>query len=71
MSQQAQQRQFDARFYQPVGLRRYEQRQREVKSGLGRSSEWAHPLEFDESGFPIPQRRPGFVERVARLLAPW
>jgi hypothetical protein len=27
-----------------------------------------HPLEFDESGFPIDQTSPTFVERVARLL---
>jgi anti-sigma regulatory factor (Ser/Thr protein kinase) len=33
--------------------------------------ESARPLEFDESGFPIPQRAPGFVERVARLLEPY
>ena len=28
----------------------------------------AHPLEFDESGFPIPQRHTGFVERIRHLL---
>jgi len=26
------------------------------------------PLEFDLEGFPIAQRRPGFVERVGRLI---
>ena len=26
------------------------------------------PLEYDESGFPLPQDRPGFAQRVARLL---
>jgi hypothetical protein len=30
----------------------------------------ARPLEFDESGFPIAQRAPSFVKRVARLLTP-
>jgi len=28
----------------------------------------AAPLEYDESGFPLPQHRPGFAKRVARLL---
>ena len=28
----------------------------------------ARPLEFDESGFPIPQRSAGFAARVARLV---
>ena len=31
----------------------------------------AHPLEFDESGFPIPQAKPSFRTRVARLLRPF
>jgi hypothetical protein len=26
------------------------------------------PLEFDTDGFPIAQRRPGFVNRVGRLI---
>ena len=30
--------------------------------------EGPHPLEFDDSGFPIPQRPPSFAERVGRLL---
>jgi hypothetical protein len=30
----------------------------------------AHPLEFDERGFPVPQSHDeGFTERVRRLLA--
>jgi hypothetical protein len=29
----------------------------------------AHPLEFDESGFPVPQTKHGFTTRVARLLS--
>jgi hypothetical protein len=28
----------------------------------------ARPLEFDRNGFPVAQRTPGFVTRVARLL---
>jgi hypothetical protein len=29
-----------------------------------------HPLEYDESGFPLEQRPASFVERVARLRNP-
>ena len=28
----------------------------------------AHPLEYDEAGFPIPQRGPDFATRVRQLL---
>ena len=28
------------------------------------------PLEFDANGFPVAQRNPSFVSRVARLLNP-
>jgi hypothetical protein len=28
----------------------------------------ARPLEFDANGFPVAQRNPSFVSRVARLL---
>jgi hypothetical protein len=28
------------------------------------------PLEFDGNGFPVAQRSPSFVTRVARLLSP-
>jgi hypothetical protein len=30
----------------------------------------ARPLEFDANGFPVAQRNPSFVSRVARLLNP-
>jgi len=30
----------------------------------------ARPLEFDPNGFPVAQRNPSFVSRVARLLNP-
>lgn len=33
-----------------------------------RRSEAPRPLEYDESGFPLPQQRPGFAQRVARIL---
>jgi hypothetical protein len=48
---------------------RYELRQRELRRGRGRSQAGhARPLEFDESGFPIPQPAPGFMQRVGRLI---
>jgi hypothetical protein len=52
-----------------AGAEQYRQAQREATSG-NRDADGARPLEFDESGFPIPQRRASFVERVARLLNP-
>jgi hypothetical protein len=52
-----------------AGAEKYRQAQREATSG-NRDADGARPLEFDESGFPIPQRRTSFVERVARLLNP-
>jgi hypothetical protein len=48
------------------GATAYQLRQREMKRG--RRGDRARPLEFDESGFPIPQRIPGFVQRVGRLV---
>jgi hypothetical protein len=33
--------------------------------------ERAHPLQFDESGFPIRQDGASMVKRVARLLKPF
>ena len=52
------------------GAERYERYQREVRSGRVNSREGPRPLEFDENGLPLPQRSPGFVERVSRLLNP-
>ncbi len=34
----------------------------------GGAADRAHPLEFDEGGFPVSQRNASFVDRVARLL---
>ena len=53
-----------------VGAERYGRLQRRARSGRARAPAGAHPLEFDTRGFPLPQRNPGFVERVARLLDP-
>jgi hypothetical protein len=53
-----------------AGVERYMRYQREVRSGKGLTADGARPREFDAKGFPIPQRNPSFVERVARLLNP-
>jgi hypothetical protein len=53
-----------------TGRERYRRRQRQVRRGRTGSVEHPRPLEFDENGFPIPQRTPTFVTRVARLLRP-
>ena len=50
------------------GAERYRRYRREAASGNSGASNGARPLEFDESGFPVPQRGRSFVERVARLL---
>jgi hypothetical protein len=73
MSDQAQRRELGIGQVRAPGERarieRYLRSQSQVRGGsparLGRPG----PLEFDESGFPIAQRSPGFTERVARLLS--
>jgi hypothetical protein len=47
------------------GYARYQRSRRRAKQ---RHPELARPLEYDESGFPLPQDRPGFAQRVARML---
>jgi hypothetical protein len=40
-----------------------------AKAGAGTSrGDWARPMQYDESGFPIPPSVPTFAERVRRLL---
>lgn len=74
MSNQARQRELgdavERALSEQPGAGRYRRRQREVTSGRARTTEGARPMEFDESGFPLPQRKPSFVQRVARLLNP-
>jgi hypothetical protein len=53
-----------------AGFTRYQLAQREARNAL-RNHNRAHPLEFDESGFPIKQERLSFAARVARLLSPF
>ena len=60
----------DAVLNQLAGAAEYRRSQRAVTNGRARPMDRAHPREFDESGFPIPQRQPSFVQRVARLLNP-
>jgi len=38
------------------------------RTGAAGQQGWAQPLQFDESGFPIPRSMPSFGERVRRLL---
>lgn len=52
-----------------AGAERYLLRQRALRRGRD-PAEAPHPLEYDESGFPLTQRNSSFVERVARLLNP-
>ena len=50
-----------------VGAERYRRSQRDSRGGL-QSRGLNGPLQFDESGFPIPQATPSFAARVARLI---
>ena len=52
------------------GAERYRRRQQQVRRGRRDTLDLPRPLEFDDNGFPIPQRTPSFVTRVARLLRP-
>jgi hypothetical protein len=74
MSQQAQMRNGRAPMTRARGeltsRARYRRSQALARNGPGELADRPHPLEFDESGFPIAQRSGGFVERVARLLSP-
>jgi hypothetical protein len=47
---------------------RYEHRQREMRRGRARADDGPRPLEFDESGFPIPQPTRRFTQRIGRLV---
>lgn len=48
----------------------YEEYQRRIRKGRAPAAGGPRPTEFDANGFPVPQRNPSFVERVARLLNP-
>jgi hypothetical protein len=53
-----------------AGAARYAEYQEEMRSGTRHNTPGAHPQEFDENGFPLPQRKTSFLERVARLINP-
>jgi hypothetical protein len=53
-----------------AGAARYRRRQAQVRRGRRDTADRPRPLEFDENGFPVAQRTPSFVNRVARLLNP-
>jgi hypothetical protein len=53
-----------------AGAERYRQRQRQARRGREGAGDYARPLEFDESGFPVAQRNSTFLARVTRLLTP-
>jgi hypothetical protein len=54
---------------QQPGARRYQPRPRQLRRETAEAVEQPRPLEFDGNGFPIAQRIPSFVTRVARLLS--
>jgi len=51
-----------------AGAERYRRRQRQLRRGRTETVDRPRPLEFDENGFPVAQRTPSFINRVARLL---
>ena len=72
MSAQVRQRGLDDAVWtalsEQAAVERYRRSQAQVRRGSADAAGGARPLEFDESGFPIPQRGAGFATRVARLL---
>jgi hypothetical protein len=61
----------EAALQEQAGRDRYARAQMQATRGGAYPPGRAHPLEFDESGFPLPQDKPGFAMRVARLLNPF
>ena len=61
---------FAAAVKEQAGAERYRRRQRQVKRGKVQTVERPRPLELDGNGFPVAQRIPSFVTRVARLPSP-
>jgi hypothetical protein len=53
-----------------ASVERYLRSRIQARTGRPERGDRPRPLEFDESGFPIAQRSPKFVDRVARLLRP-
>ena len=59
----------EAALSEPAGAERNRRFQRQPGNARAETVDRPGPLEFDESGFPIAQRRPSFAKRVARLLS--
>ena len=74
MNEQARQRAvghtIEAALTDQAGAERYRRTQWEARHGGPAALDRPRPLEFDESGFPVAQRNPSLVTRVARLLSP-
>jgi hypothetical protein len=72
MSERAQERTLGqslrAALSEQAGAARYEQYQQEIRGGARGRPDGPRPREFDENGFPLPQRNASFLERVTRLL---
>ena len=51
-----------------AGAERYRRRQRQLRRGRTETVDRPRPLEFDTNGFPVGQRAPSFITRIARLL---
>jgi hypothetical protein len=49
---------------------RYQRRQPQMPGVRAGAADRPRPLEFDADGFPVPQRIPSFVTRVAQLRSP-
>jgi hypothetical protein len=74
MTEQARQRELAhavaAALSEQADAERYEHSQRQLRRGRAAMMDRSRPLEFDGNGFPVAQRSPSFVTRVARLLSP-
>jgi hypothetical protein len=53
-----------------AGADKYQRPQRQVPRGTAEPADRRRPLEFDANGFPVAQRIPSFVTRVAQLRSP-
>jgi hypothetical protein len=60
----------EAALSEQVGAERYQRKQRRATRRGAEAMDRPRPLEFDRNGFPVAQRTPSFVTRVARLLNP-
>jgi hypothetical protein len=74
MTEQARQRELAyaaaAALGEQANAERYQHSQRQLGRERAATMDRPRPLEFDGNGFPVAQRNPRFVTRVARLLSP-